>query len=93
MNPVPAGLCADVNDGIAGTLRLGEKDFLFPSDAQRQRIDERILRIARLETDLAADGGNTEAVAVVADAANYAVENATICSRLLSRGGVCITRR
>jgi hypothetical protein len=38
----------------------------------------RILRVAGLEGDFAADGGNAEAVAVVGDAADDAIEDAAV---------------
>src|SRR5206468_7306606 len=78
VNPVAARFCADVNHRIAGTFGFGEKDFFFFGDTERERVDERILRIARLEADFAADGGNAETVSVTSDAANDAVEDAAV---------------
>ena len=78
MNAVAAGFCADVNHRIADTLGLGEENVFFARDAERERVDQRILRVARLERNLAADRGNAEAIAVVADAADYAVEDAAV---------------
>ena len=73
------------NDGIADAFCLGEKNFFLARDAERERVDERILRVARLEADFAADGGHAEAVPVVADAADDTVENASILGGFFGR--------
>src|SRR5260370_27558919 len=76
MNAVAARFCADVDHGIANAFGFGQKNFFLFSDAERESVDERILRIARLEADFAADGGHTKAISVAPDSANYAVEDA-----------------
>src|SRR5207249_12276090 len=78
VNSVAARFCADVNHGIADAFGFGEKDFFLFGDAERERVDKRILRIARLEGDFAADGGNAETVSVTSDAADDAVEDAAV---------------
>jgi hypothetical protein len=91
VNPVAACLCADINYGIANAFGFGEKDFFFFRDAESEGIDQRVLRVARLEGDFAADGGNAETISVASDAANYAVENAPILRGVLF--GRVFTRR
>src|SRR5260370_41117254 len=81
MDAVAAGLCSDVDDGIAYAASAREKQLLFFCDAQRQGVDQRILRVARLELYFAAVGGDAEAVAVMRDAADDAVENAAVPRR------------
>src|SRR5260221_619694 len=76
VNSVTAGFCADVNHGIADAFGFGEKDLFFFGDAEGERVDERVLRIARLESDFAADSRNAETISVTADAANDAIEDA-----------------
>jgi len=44
----------------------------------RQRVHQRIIRIARFEDHLATDGGNTEAIAIMRDAAHHSVKDSTI---------------
>src|SRR5262249_55538518 len=83
-----AGFCPDVDDGIADSLRFREKNFFFARDAERERVDERILRVARLETDFAADRRHAETIAVEADTANDAIETAAILSSVFIRGVV-----
>ena len=78
MNSVAARFCPDVNHRIADAFGFGEKDFFFFGDAERERVNEWILRIARLEGDFAADRGNAETVSVTSDAANDAVEDAAV---------------
>src|SRR5882762_653714 len=73
VNSVAARFCADVDHGIANAFRFGEKNFFFLGDAESERVDEGILRVARLEGDFAADGRNTEAISVAADAADDAI--------------------
>ncbi len=43
-------------------------------DAHAHRVDQAVLLVGRLEVDLAADGGHSDAVAVVADALDHPVE-------------------
>ena len=78
MDAVAAGFCANVNHRIAGAPRLREKQVLFFRDAQRQHIHQRVGRVARLELHFAADRGHAEAVAVMRDAADHAVQDAPI---------------
>ena len=62
-------------------LALARKDFFLARDAQRERIDQWILRVTRLEADFAADGRNAKTIAVVRHAANHAIENKAILGR------------
>ena len=78
VNAVAAGFCADINHGIADALGFGQKNFFFSRNAQRERIHQRILRVARLEANFAADRRHAETISIVSDAANHAVENAAI---------------
>src|SRR5258708_590521 len=86
MNTIAARFCADVDHGIASAFGFGQKNFFLFSDAERESVDERILRIARLEADFAADGGNAEAVSVTSDAADVPVEDAAVFRSVLFAG-------
>ena len=59
-------------------LRLGEKQIFLLGDPEGQRIHQRILRVARLKPNFAADGRHAETISVVPDPANHTVENAPI---------------
>src|SRR5260370_8812117 len=89
MNAVAARFCADVDHGIANAFGFGQKNFFLFSDAERESVDERILRIARLEADFAADSGHTKTISVTPDSANYAVEDAAVCGGGGGGRGVC----
>src|SRR5713101_2907049 len=78
VNSVEAGLCANVNYGIAGALSFGEKQILFLRDAKSQCVHQRILRIAGLEANFAAHGRHAETISVVSDAPNHTVEDAAV---------------
>src|SRR5262249_44529945 len=80
--------CADVNDWVADTFGFGEEDVFFAGYAQSECIDERVLRVARFEGDFAADRWHAEAVAVVAYAADDAIEDATILGSLFFRSAL-----
>jgi len=84
VNPVATCFCADVDHRIADAFRFGEENLFLFGDAQRERIDQRILRVARLKADLAADGGNAETISVTPDSTNYAVEDAAVFCGVLS---------
>ena len=75
MNAVAPGLGADVIHGIAHAFRRALDDVVAMRDAEAQHVDERIAGIHLVEHDLAADGGNADAVAVAADAGDDALEN------------------
>src|SRR5258708_13728869 len=91
MNAVAARFCADVDHGIANAFGFGQKNFFLFSDAEREGVDERILRIARLEADFATDGGHTKAISVAPDSANYAVEDAAVFCSVLFAGVLACT--
>src|SRR6266849_6347850 len=78
VNPVAARFCADIDHGIADAFGFGERNFFFFGDAQGKRVDERVLRIARLERDFAADGGHAKTIPVAANSADDAVEDAAV---------------
>src|SRR5712691_7890960 len=78
MNSVAACFCADVDHRIADAFGFGEKNFFLFGDAECESIDERILRIARLEADFAANRRDAKTISVASDSANYAVEDAAV---------------
>src|SRR5256886_10671896 len=83
---IAAGFRADVNHGIAGAFGFGKDEIFLARDAERQGVDQRILRIARLEGHFAADGRHAETVSVAADSADDAVEDAAVSRRFFVRG-------
>ena len=46
VDSVAAGFRADINHRIAYSRGLAIEDLVFPNDAERERIDQRVLRIA-----------------------------------------------
>ena len=91
--PSRPGFRADVDHGIAFAARVREKQIFFGRDAERQDVDQRIARVARLEGDFAADGGHAETVAVERDAAHDAIEDAAIARDRFRRSAHCRVRR
>src|SRR5258707_13800470 len=88
MNSVAAGFCADIDHGIADAFSFGKKNFFLLGDAESKSVDERILRIARLEADFAANRRDAKTISVTSDSANYAVEDAAVFRRGLFTGGI-----
>src|SRR5208282_16923 len=82
VNTIAACFCTDVDDGIADALRFREENFFFARDAESEGVNQRILRIARLESDFAADGWDAETISVICDAANHSVEDAPVLGSL-----------
>ena len=78
MNSVASCFRAHVNHRIADAARAREKKFLAARNSERERVDQRIIRIARLENHFAAHGGHAETISVKSDAANHAVENVPV---------------
>ena len=71
---VAAGLGADEHDVVADAAGDGAHDAVGADHAGAHGVDQAVALVAGLEVDLAADGGDAEAVAVVGDAADDAVE-------------------
>ena len=65
---VAAGARAVQDHLVAGAGGLGEMEVLVPEDADAERVDQAGCRRSRVEDRLAADVGQSEAVAVAADA-------------------------
>ena len=71
-NPVAACLGAQIDDWQTDAFCLGIEYLVGFSEAGRERIDEAVAVVARIELNLAAHGGYAEGVAVAADAGNDA---------------------
>src|SRR5208283_6054225 len=54
----------------------GQENTIFAGNADGHGIDQRVAVIGWVKVDLAADGGDADAVAVAADAAHHAIDNA-----------------
>ena len=71
---VAPGRRAEQHDVVALARGLGEDQVLLLEQADRHHVDERVALVRGVEDELAADGGNADAVAVAADAAHDAVD-------------------
>ena len=72
VDAVAARLRADVDHRVADADGLGVKDLVFPDEAEREGVHQRIAGVAGLEAGFAAEVGNAEAVAVAGDAVDDA---------------------
>ena len=81
---VAAGRRADEQDHVAGTRGHRPREVLLAHEAERHRVDEAVALVRVVEVDLAADGGDAEAVAVAADAGDRALEQVAL-PRLVQR--------
>ena len=83
---VATGGRADVEHGIADALGRAARDLFVAQHAEAEGVHERIALVGLVEIDLARDGRDAEAIAVMRDAADDAGEEAAIvCNRQLSR--------
>ena len=73
VNPVAAGLGADIDDRIADSAGGGIENLVGIGDADGHRVDDDIAVIGRIEIGLAANGRHADAIAVAADAGNHAL--------------------
>src|SRR5207253_2585835 len=71
---------------IPHSARASEEEVFFSGDAQRQHVHQRVLSVAGLELNFAANGGHAEAVAIERDAADHTVEDAAIAPDGLGAG-------
>ena len=75
---VAPGLGADIENGVADAARCAARDLLVAEDAEIEDVHERIAVVAFVEIDLAADGGDADAVPVMRDARDHAGEEAAV---------------
>ena len=78
---------SDVKDGIADALCGAARDLLVTQHTQAKGVDQRIAFVTLVETDLAGDRRNAEAVAVMRDAGHDAGEEAAVVCDL--RFAIC----
>ena len=71
VNAVSAGPRANRDDRIADAFRLGTNEIALVQEPDAHGVDERIALVCIVEDDLAGDGRNADAVAVVADAFDH----------------------
>ena len=71
---VAAGRRAEQHREVALAGRAREHEPVVREQAEAQHVDERVLAVAVVEHDLAADGGHADGVAVAADARDDALE-------------------
>src|SRR4051794_37230661 len=84
MDPVAAGLRADVVHRVTGARRGPFHEGACFRNPEAQHVDERVTRIRFLERDLSADGRNADAVAVAADPGDDAFDDASSASTVRS---------
>ena len=76
VDAVPPGSGADIDDGVADAGGGGQKNAILPGDAHRHGVDQRVAVVGGMEVHLAAHRGHAHAVAVAADAAHHAIDDA-----------------
>ena len=71
-------LGADEQHEVAHAGRLGAHDLVGAQQAGAHGVDQAVAGVAVFEVDLAADGGDADAVAVEADAADHVLEQVAL---------------
>jgi hypothetical protein len=84
VDAVAAGFSADINYRIADPSGFGEKDVFLSRDAEGERVNQRILRVTRLEANFAANRGHPKGVAVISDATDYSIQDTAIFCRVFT---------
>jgi hypothetical protein len=84
VDPVAAGLAADVDHGVADAGRLREEHAVRFDDAEVERVDEDVAAVALVEGGLAADRRDADRVAVAADAVDHAAQQVLV-QRIVER--------
>src|SRR6266567_2485776 len=85
MNAVAHRLRPYINNPIAFARRLRVKDLVLAHQPERERVHQRIARVARLELCLPADVGDAEAVSVRSDAADYSFQDGMVAADISLR--------
>src|SRR5262245_52008500 len=76
MDAIASGLGANVEHGIAGAARGALDDVVDTRDAEAEDVHQWVTGVHLVEDDLAAGGGNADAVAVSTDAGDNTFEDA-----------------
>src|SRR5262249_36253865 len=92
VNAAASGLRSDVDYGIAFARRLRIKNLITPHEAQRERIDQRIARVARLKLRFTAEIWDAETVSVRRNPANHALHDGVVLVDLGLCGAGCLPR-
>ena len=74
MDAVPTGIGPHQEHDVAGAVRDGTTQAVVRHQADAHGIDDRVVGIARVEIDFAANRRTPKAVAVAADAGDHALE-------------------
>src|SRR5687768_3049221 len=74
MDTVPPRAAAHVEDRIAHAARPGVEDLVALGDPEGEGVDQDVAVVTAMEPGLAADRGDAHAIAIVADASDYAVD-------------------
>ena len=82
VNPVAAGLRADVNHRVADSGGPAEENLVVAEHAEREHVHQRVAVVAGLEHAFAAHRGDAKTVAVMRDAADHTFQNAPVAVRL-----------
>ena len=73
-DPVAPGRRAEQDEDVADPSRCAADDVVLAREPERHRVDEAVGLVRRLEVDLSADVRHADAVAVVADPGDSAIE-------------------
>src|SRR5256885_4536844 len=82
MNSIASGVRPNQHQPVARAFGARAHELVGANEPDAQRVDERVVRVAVLEVDLAADRRDADAVAVGADARDHALE---VAARLPQR--------
>src|SRR5580692_1104663 len=67
VDPITPGVGADEKNEVAGPARGGPGQLALLDNADAHRVDEAVGPVRLVEIELAADGRNTDAIAIPAD--------------------------
>ena len=76
VDAVATSVGTDQNKAVARTLGASAHELVRAHQADAHRVHQRVVRVALLEVDLAADSWNSNAVAVTADTGDHSFEAA-----------------
>ena len=75
---IATGFRADIKHGVADAAGRAARELLMPQDAEAKDIDQRIAFETFVEIDLAADGRDADAIAVMRNAGDDAGEEPAV---------------
>ena len=78
MNPVPARSSTNINHRVANAFGPAMLQIFMTDHSDAHGIDQRISRVAGIETHFPGNGRNTDAIAIACNSSDHSAKQVTV---------------